>query len=72
MKDFIIKKMIEKQMKNVTEGQKEKFMKLVTENPKLFQKMAIEIKKEMDSGKDQMEAMITIAKNHEIELKGLI
>ena len=72
MKDFIMKKMMERQMKNVPIDQKEKMLKMVGDNPELFQKMAIEIKEEMDKGKDQMSAAMEVAKRPEFQGKTIV
>ena len=72
MKNFIMRKMMERQLKNVPKEDQEKFMKLVTENPELFEKIAKEIKEEMDGGKEQMQAVMEVATRHKDELKGLM
>tara|TARA_Y100000310_G_C20402243_1_gene677974 strand:- start:556 stop:774 length:219 start_codon:yes stop_codon:yes gene_type:complete len=72
MKDFLMRKMLQKQLKGVPEDQQEKMMKLFTENPELFQKMAVEIKEEMGKGSDQMTAAMEVAKRHRDELKDLL
>lgn len=72
MKNFIMRKMMERQMKNVPQEDQEKLMKLVTENPELFEKMAKEIKQEVDNGKDQMQAAMEVASRYKEDLKGLM
>lgn len=58
--------MLESQLKNVPEEQKQKIFKAVGENPDFFKTLAEEIKKEMASGKNQMAAaMAVIEKNKE-------
>lgn len=59
-------------MKNVPQEDQEKLMKLVTENPELFEKMAKEIKQEVDNGKDQMQAAMEVASRYKEDLKGLM
>lgn len=71
-KDFIMKKMLDRQLKNVPEEQKEKIMKLITERPELFQKIAMEAQTKMKQGKSQMDAMMEVAKEHQDELKGIL
>lgn len=71
-KDFIMKKMLDRQLKNVPEEQKEKIMKLITERPELFQKIAMEAQTKMKQGKSQMDAMMEVAKEHQEELKGIL
>lgn len=71
-KDFIMKKMLDRQLKNVPEEQKEKIMKLINEKPELFQKIAMEAQAKMKQGKSQMDAMMEVAKEHQEELKGIL
>jgi hypothetical protein len=71
-KDFIMRKMLDRQMKNVPEDQKEKIMRLITEKPELFQKIAMEAQVKMKQGKSQMDAMMEVAKEHQEELKGIL
>ena len=47
-------------------------MKLVTENPELFQKIALEIQTKMKEGKDQMTASMEVMGKYQSELKGII
>ncbi|MES2224056.1 MAG: hypothetical protein V4469_03960 [Patescibacteria group bacterium] len=71
-KDFIMRKMLDRQLKDVPEDQKEKIMKLITEKPELFQKIALEAQEKMKQGKSQMDAMMEVAKAHQDELKGIL
>jgi 2-oxo-4-hydroxy-4-carboxy--5-ureidoimidazoline (OHCU) decarboxylase len=71
-KDFLMKKMIKAQMKNVPEAEQEKMMKLVTENPELFQKIALEVQAKMKEGKDQMTAAMEVMQSHKEELKNIL
>lgn len=71
IKDFLMRKMLEKQLKNVPKDQQEKLIAMVTQNPELFQKIATEVKAKTDSGMDQMKATMEVMKNHESELRQL-
>lgn len=71
-KDFIMKKLIDRQLKNVPEEQKEKIMRLINEKPELFQKIVMEAQEKMKQGKSQMDAMMEVAKEHQEELKGIL
>ncbi|MES2408714.1 MAG: hypothetical protein V4509_00255 [Patescibacteria group bacterium] len=64
--------MLDRQLKDVPEDQKEKIMKLITEKPELFQKIALEAQEKMKQGKSQMDAMMEVAKAHQDELKGIL
>ena len=64
--------MLDRQLKNVPEDQKEKIMRLITEKPELFQKIAIEAQELIKKGKGQQEAMMEVAMKHKDELKGIL
>lgn len=64
--------MLKQQMKNVPKDQQEKILKLVSENPELFQKIGSEVQEKMKQGKDQMTATIEVMKAHQDELKGIM
>lgn len=72
IKEFLMKKMLKAKMKDVPEAEQEKMIKLVTKNPELFQKIALEIQAKMKEGKDQMAATMEVMKKHENELKQII
>ncbi len=72
LKEFLLKKMMKSQMKGVPEAEQEKMMKLVSENPELFQKIAIEIQEKVKNGKDQMSAMMEVMPKYQEELKKII
>ena len=70
VKNFLIKKMAQRQLKDMPKDQREMILKLLENNPDLFTKMSKEmdhkIKKE---GKDQMLAMMEVSKKYQKELR---
>ncbi len=72
IKDFLMKKMLKSQMKGMPEAEQEKMIKLVTENPELFQKIAVETQAKMKEGKDQMAAAMEVMQAHQEELKKIM
>lgn len=70
VKNFLIKKAAERQLKNMPKDQRDMIMTLIENNPELFTKMSKEmdhkIKKE---GKDQTLAMMEVSKKYQKELK---
>lgn len=68
LKDFFIKKMLESQLKNIPAEQREKIMKALSDNPEFFTRLAEEVKKEMDSGANQMTAIIKVLPKYKDEL----
>lgn len=69
IKEFFLRKMLEKQLSNVPADQREKLIAMVTKNPELFQKIAQEAQEKMKSGMDQMSAMMAVMQAHQSELK---
>ena len=72
IKDFFVKKMLESQLKGVPEDQKEKIIGMVSKNPEFFKKLAEDVKKEMDSGKDQFAAVMAVLPKYQDELKKMM
>ena len=69
---IFIKKIIENQLGDVPAEQKEKIINAVSENPDFFSKLAEEIKKETDSGKDQISAIMSVMPKYEEELRKMM
>lgn len=72
IKDMLMRKMLKSQMKGVPEAEQEKMIKLVIENPELFQKIGLEVQAKMKEGKDQMSATMEVMQNHQDELKKIM
>ncbi len=71
-KEMLMKKMLKSKMKDMPEAEQEKMIKLVTENPELFQKIGLEIQAKMKEGKDQMAATMEVMKAHQDEIKKIM
>jgi len=71
-KEFLMKKMLKSKMKDVPEAEQEQMMKLVMENPELFQKIGVEIQDKIKGGKDQMAATMEVMQSHQDELKKIL
>jgi hypothetical protein len=69
IKDFLMRKMLERQLKGVPKEEQEKMITMITKNPDFFQKVAVEVKAKMDGGMDQMAATAAVMKTHEEELR---
>lgn len=67
--NFIMKKVIASKLKDVPEEQRNMIMKLVEENPELFQKIALEAQEKIKGGMDQMAAMQQTLAKYQSELK---
>lgn len=68
-KDFIVRKMMETQLKHVPQEQREMLIKMFSENPDFFQQLATEIQEEVKGGKDQMAAAMEVMRRHQSELE---
>ncbi len=69
---MMMKKMLKSQMKGVPEAEQEKMIKVITENPELFQKIGTEVQEKMKGGKDQMAATMEVMQSHQDELKKIL
>lgn len=69
VKNFAIKKLLETQLKNVPEDQREMIMTLVEKNPVMFEKLAKELQAEMKTnGNNQMAAAMKILPKYQTEI----
>lgn len=75
IKDFLMRKMLERQLKDVPKEEQEKMINMITKNPELFQKIALEVKAKVDGASgpkmDQMKATMEVMKKYENELRAL-
>jgi len=69
IKNYAIRKLLEKQLKNVPEDQKEMIMTMVEKDPKLFEKIAKELQEEMKvNGNNQMAAAMKVLPKYQKEI----
>ncbi len=67
--NFIMKKIIASKLKDVPEEQRDMIMKLVENNPELFQKIAVEAQEKIKGGMEQMAAMQQVLMKYQNEIK---
>jgi len=73
VKDFFIRKLAERQLKDVPPEQREVIMRLIERNPDLFVKMSKEVEHKIkQEGKDQMLAMMEVGKKYQKELRAAL
>ena len=73
IKDFAVKKLLEKQLKDVPADQKEMIMTMVEKDPKLFEKIALELQEEMKkNGKNQMNAAMKVLPKYQKEIMAVM
>lgn len=71
-KNFLMRKLLEKQLKNVPAEQREMIMTMVEKDPKLFEKIALEMQAEMKAGKSQMSAAMAVLPKYQAQLQALM
>jgi len=64
-----MKQLVKRQLKGYSEEQKDMIMKLIENNPELFEKISKEIQANIKSGKGQMEASISVMKKYQSEIQ---
>ncbi len=72
VKDFFMKKMLEKQMKDLPADQRDQMIAVISENPEFFQNIAKEIKQKQKEGRDQMAATMEVMRKHQGELQKIM
>ncbi len=68
VKNYAVKKLLEKQLKDVPEDQKEMIMTMVEKDPKLFEKIAKELQEEMKNGGTQEAAAMKVLPRYQKEI----
>ena len=71
-KEFLMRKMLEKQMKDVPKEQQEVLIKAISEHPELFTEIAEKIKSRVANGKDQMTAAMEVMMEYKDRLEGIL
>lgn len=69
VKNFMMKKLLERQLKDAPPEQRELIMTLIEKNPQLFEKIAMEMQTEIKAGKTQMAAAMKVMPKYQSELK---
>jgi hypothetical protein len=74
VKDFFIKKMMQKQLKSsgLPQEQQDMLIEAVTNNPNFFQKIAEEAKTLEKTGVPQQAAMMQVMRKHQGELQKIM
>lgn len=71
-KNYVTRKLLERQLKDAPAEQRELIMTMMEKNPELFEKISKEIQVEMKSGKDQMAAAMKVMPKYQAELQKLM
>lgn len=73
VKDFAVRKLLERQLKDVPEDQKQMIMTMVEKDPKLFEKIAKELQAEMkQNGNNQMAAASKVLPKYQNEILAIM
>jgi len=72
LKEMLMKKMLRSQLKGVPEAEQEKILKVVSDNPELFGKIAQEIQEKIKGGQEQMSASLEVISRYQTELKDIL
>jgi len=72
IKNYMMEKVMQHKMKDMPKQQQEQVMKMVQENPELFEKIQKEIKQEMKNGKDQMAASMQVMRKYQSEIQKIM
>ena len=70
-KDFIMRKMLQTQLKGVPVAEQEKIIALIQKNPTFFQQLAEEIQEKVKGGMGQMQAAKEVVLRHQEELNNI-
>ncbi|MAJ97096.1 MAG: hypothetical protein CMI56_00590 [Parcubacteria group bacterium] len=72
LKNFLVKKLMKSQLKNMPKDQADMIGAMIEKNPELFMKIAKEAQQLVKGGKDQMAAMMEVSKKYQKELQQLM
>lgn len=71
-KELLLKKLIKSKLGDLPAEEQDKIIRIVTKNPELFQEIAVKIKQQMDSGKDQMAATMSVMTEYQGQIQKLM
>lgn len=71
-KTFMVRKLLERQLKDAPPEQRELILTMMEKDPKLFEKIAGEMQAEMKAGHDQMAAAMKVLPKYQAELQKLM
>jgi len=69
IKEFFIRRMLESQLKQMPQDQREKIIRMFSENPDFFETLGHELQEEIKQGKSQSEAIQELLLRHRDELQ---
>lgn len=72
IKNFMARKLLERQMKDLPADQREAIIKAVQENPEFFEKIGKEIQEKTKQGKNQTAAAMEVMRSYQGELQKIM
>lgn len=72
IKDFMARKLLERQLKSLPAEQREVIIKAVQENPEFFEKIGKEIQEKTKQGKSQTAAAMEVMRKHQSDLQKIM
>ncbi len=69
---MLLKKLIQSKLGSLPKEEQDKIIKMVTKNPALFQEIAMKIKAQMDGGKDQEKATMSVMLEYKDQVQKLM
>ena len=72
IKEFLLKQVIKRQLKGVTEAEIDRIIGLVEKNPELFKKIGDEIKVKVKAGRSEQAASMEVMRAHQGELQKVL
>lgn len=70
--NFLMKKMLSAQMKDVPKEQQEKIFSAIEKNPDFFKQIAEKIQVKMKAGKSQTDASLEVVKENQAEIQKMM
>ncbi len=72
IKNYATKKLLERQLKNAPEDQKEMIMTMLDKDPALFEKIAKEMQEEMKKGGSEMSVAMKVLPKYQKEIMAIM
>ena len=72
IKDFFLKQMLKRKLKDVPEAQRDMLMGAMERHPEFFEKVGEEVKKLTKQGQSEIAATLIVMRKHQAELQKLM
>lgn len=72
IKDFFLRKMLEKKLQGVPEAQREILLSAMEKNPEFFKRVGDEVKKRVKRGESELVATLAVMRENQAELQKIM